>query len=67
MRIADGVPVMLGGVEGKPFPANGENVFTLENAPGHPVYGNNPESYRQMMQSEEEELEAIQKKWRSRN
>ncbi len=43
LRIADGTPTMISGdASGHPkvdhFPAQGANVFTLENIAGHPVY-----------------------------
>jgi hypothetical protein len=38
MRIADGVPTMMGGGDVFRFPVNGPNVFTLENMPGSKVY-----------------------------
>ena len=44
MRIANGVPTMLGG--GKPhfFPINVPNAFTIENEPGHPIYSSSHHS-----------------------
>lgn len=39
LRIANGIPHMIGPEGMSRFPANGPNVFGLENVSGHPVYG----------------------------
>ena len=40
MRIADGIPTLLIGGEkkAKQFPIRGENAFSIENEPDHPMY-----------------------------
>lgn len=40
LRLADGVPNMIGGNEVQVFPLNGETVFTLENIRNHQIYQN---------------------------
>ena len=39
LKVADGTPVLLTGGQTLYFPIRGENAFTLENVPGHSVYG----------------------------
>jgi hypothetical protein len=38
LRVADGIPTIFTGGRVANFPAKGDNVFTLENKAGHPVY-----------------------------
>jgi len=42
LRIADGIPTMLGNGNNEPFPVSRFNVYTMENHPDHPVYRNDP-------------------------
>lgn len=67
LRIADGVPTLIGSGAYNPFPFNDSSVFTLENIPGHPIYSNNPEVAERILMEEEMEMVAIEEKWRSRN
>lgn len=59
LRIADGVPtsISLEGVEA--FPASNERVFTLENKPDHPVYQNDPELTKKVLEAEKETLDRV--------
>lgn len=56
LRIADGIPHLV--VCGKlgSFPIDNERVFTLENISNHPVYKNNPQEIRQMLEEEHREI-----------
>lgn len=67
LRIANGIPTLIGGGATDSFPVNNDNVFTLENASGHPIYSNDFAKLEQILGEEEAEMEAIEKKWRSRN
>lgn len=59
MRVANGVPMMLGHNCRMHFPIHGKNVFTLENVSGHPVYRNDDAINRAMQQAEHETAEKI--------
>lgn len=59
VRIADGIPHLLGGGEMKAFPLSGENVFTLESARGHEVYRSTPAGIDRLLIQEDEEIRKI--------
>jgi hypothetical protein len=40
LRVANGVPTMIGPEGVTRFPVDNERIFTLENVSGHPVYKN---------------------------
>lgn len=67
LRIAKGIPTLIGGGANDSFPVNNDNMFTLENISGHPIYSNDLAKLGQILGEEEAEMEAIEKKWRSRN
>lgn len=53
-RVADGIPMMITDGRVVSFPISGDNIFTLENEEGHPMYkGNNA---RDMMISIENQI-----------
>jgi len=39
VRLVDAIPVVVSEKGWKPFPVTGKTVFTLENSPGHAIYG----------------------------
>lgn len=59
MRIANGVPMMIGRNCREQFPISGKNVFTLENISGHPVYQNDELLNRAILHAEEQAAESI--------
>ena len=59
LRVANGIPMMLGAGCRERFPISGENVFTLENVAGHPVYRNDDTINHAMHVMEEEAAEQI--------
>lgn len=61
LKIADGVPTMMGGGEVNHFPMCNKRVFTLENTSGHPVYRNDPEVNDALRESESESMARIRK------
>jgi hypothetical protein len=61
LRIADGVPHLIVGGQTHPFPMNTENVFALENVPGHEIYENNPNRLAELLAKEDHEVEEIER------
>lgn len=59
VRISDGVPTLIAGGGVEKFPASNERVFSLENTARHPVYDNDPEIFRTVMEAEQREIERI--------
>lgn len=59
MRVADGVPVMIGHGCREQFPIHGNNVFTLENMSGHPIYQNDERINSALRESEAQSAENI--------
>jgi hypothetical protein len=72
VRIADGVPVLFGGIALASLrdqvseknskclvPPENKSVFTLENIRDHPVYAESPESLGTILQAEDVEIERI--------
>lgn len=62
LRIANGIPTMFADGKIQKFPADNERIFTLENKSGHLVYRNDPAINDQLIKTELEALEKIQKK-----
>lgn len=61
LRIANGLPTIIKAEPGGKsitqfFPADHDHVFTLENTEGHPVYKNDPELLREMLQQDNDYL-----------
>ncbi|MCX6765762.1 MAG: hypothetical protein NT136_02275 [Candidatus Moranbacteria bacterium] len=67
LRIVNRIPTLIGGGAADSFPANNDNVFTLENTPGRPTYSNDPTKLKQILGEEKAKIEAIENEWRSRN
>lgn len=59
LRVANGVPTMIGGGGIARFPVDGDNIFTLENKPDHPVYQGNPEKIAALRARENATVEGI--------
>ncbi len=59
LRVADGVPMILGAGCRAQFPITGDNVFTLENVSGHPVYCNDDAINQAMHIAERQAVEKI--------
>ena len=62
LRVADGIPTMIGGGKVSYFPANIDKVFTLENQPGHPAYRNDSKLDEQLRKGEQETIRVILEK-----
>lgn len=61
LRIADGIPTILGGENSERFPVSRFNVYTMENHPDHPVYRNDPTVNAVLRKAEEAAVEAMHK------
>ena len=63
LRLADGVPHILGNGKAWHFPVVKPNVFTLENLEGSFVYFNNPELFRQALAVEKDKIDEVFKNY----
>ncbi len=61
LRVVDGIPMMFGAGCNEQFPISGNNVFTLENVSGHPVYQNNAKINQTMCTAEAQSVEDTRK------
>ena len=59
LRLADGVPHILGGLKPWHFPVDKPNVFTLEQQGGSFIYLNSPALYRAALAVEMEKCEQV--------
>lgn len=64
MRLADGVPTLLGNGAPEVFPVNGDNVFTLENVADSPVYKGGGDK---VMREQQRRIEEIIKEFERTN
>ena len=60
LRIADGVPTMIGDGGMVKFPVDNKRVFTLENEKDHPVYRNDPVVNNALLEQERDSISKIQ-------
>jgi len=67
LRFADGVPTIIASEGIVQFPVNESNLFTLENIPGHRIYGKSRVRFLDIIKEETRQVELITTQWRSRN
>ena len=66
LRVADGVPTILGGDNIQTFPLNGPNVFTLENISTSLIYESSVDQLAQLKLEEHEKVNRIHQNHRNR-
>lgn len=59
LKLANGIPLVLGGGKEQWFPMKSDRVWSLENTPDHPVYSNNPAVLKELEEKEDAECMAI--------
>ena len=59
LRVTDGTPTVITASGIEQFPIFGENVFTLENTPEHPIYKNDENTNKAMREMEKEAIDRI--------
>lgn len=59
LRLANGIPMMLGGGKELVFPMSGDRVWCLENSSGHPIYNNNQAEIKKLKAEQDAEVEKI--------
>jgi len=59
LRIVDGIPTIITPEGTQPFPMGSDNVFALENVPGHAVYGHEFGEIEKLLAQENEEITEI--------
>jgi len=59
LRIADGIPTIITPGGTQPFPIDSDNVFTLENVPGHAIYEHEFGEIEKLLAQENEEITEI--------
>ena len=60
LKLANGVPTMVGGPNDiQTFPMQGDQVWTLENVPDHPIYKNDMQLMRELLDKESKEIDSI--------
>lgn len=59
LRIADGVPTVLGGGKVETFPVNGPTVYTIEYTSDNPVYNQNQKEIDNLKNEEKKKCEEI--------
>jgi len=59
LKIVDGIPTIITPGKTQPFPIGSDNVFTLENIPGHAVYGHGLDEIKRLLVQENEEIRKI--------
>lgn len=67
LRFADGVPTIFASEGLTQFPVNEPNLFTLENIPGHRVYGQGQSRFLEIVEKETRQVDLIVAQWQSRN
>lgn len=67
LRFADGVPTIIASEGIVQFPINEPNLFTLENIPGHQIYGQGRKRFLEIVEEETRQMELIIAQWQSRN
>lgn len=59
LRASDGIPHLIDHTGVHPFPVHGDNLFTIENVPGSPVYKNDPAATESAYDAEDEACEKV--------
>jgi len=67
LRIVNGVPTFIDKTGISQFPVNEPNLFTLENIPGHQIYGQNQTRFLEIIEGESRKVNLIVARWQSRN
>jgi len=61
LKVSDGIPTMISDGEVSVFPMCNERVFSLTNTSGHPVYKNDPDVNRALLEGDIESSKRIRK------
>lgn len=59
LRLANGIPMMLGGGKDHVFPMEGDRVWCLENCKDHPIYSNNQEVIAKLKAEQDAQIDDI--------